>query len=116
MKTKVVVGARNKFTYYIDDKEVSEKEWKKTCRGMNLGNVATTMMQTSKSWPKKSDALGVHPKQIDEAQAMSIKLGVPTEFDRETGQAIMRDNAHQRDFLKAHGYHNRDGGYGQITG
>ncbi len=116
MRSKIVISSRGKFTYFINDKEVSEKEFKKTCCGTVQGACATTMLQSSKSWPKKSDACGVHPRQVEDAYEASVKLGVATEFDRETGQAIFRDNAHQREFLRAHGYRNNDGGYGQITG
>lgn len=63
-------------------------------------------------WPLKSDAAGVHPDDAKKASESSAKMGVPTEFDRKTGQAIFRDRSHRRAYLKATGMHDRQGGYG----
>lgn len=117
MRCRIVYG--KPIRYYVDDKEVSKKKFDRVCKkkiDILAGATATTIMETSKSWPKQSDGLGVNTKQIPKAEEMFRKLGVPTEFDKTTGKAIVRNNAHQRDILKAIGYHNNDGGYGQITG
>ncbi len=119
MKFKIVYSKPVK--YFIDGDEVSEATYRKKCprHGAALigtGQSAATFMQTSQSWPRKSDALGCSPVQCDKAQEQSIKLGVPTEFDKKTGQAILLNNAHQRDFLKALGKVNLAGGYGTVTG
>ena len=63
-------------------------------------------------WPMKSDAAGVHPADAPKAEAASAKSGVPTEYDRKTGQAIFRDRNHRRNFLRANGMHDKNGGYG----
>lgn len=63
-------------------------------------------------WPMKCDAAGVHPDQAKEAYDESVRMGTPTEFDRTTGQAVFRDRAHRRDYLRSVGLHDRDGGYG----
>ena len=63
-------------------------------------------------WPLKSDAAGVHPDDAKKASESSAKMGVPTEFDKKTGQAIFRDRSHRRAYLKATGMHDRQGGYG----
>jgi len=62
-------------------------------------------------WPLESDSMGVHPSQVQEAQAMSEKLGVPTEFNRRTGAAIFRTAEHRKEYCEAHGYYDRNGGY-----
>lgn len=59
-------------------------------------------------WPMKSDALGVHPNQRQHAYDESVRLGVPTQFDR-VGRAILTDMQHRRKFSRALGYHDRDG-------
>ncbi len=61
-------------------------------------------------WPMKSWSAGVHPDQVGEAAAHAAKLGVPTSFTPD-GDAIFRDRAHRKQFLKAHGMHDKDGGY-----
>lgn len=117
MRSKIKIGARGKFIYEIEGVEVSEAEYRKVFP-KRKGPVVLpqTLMETSKAWPIKSDSLGVHPKQCAEAEAFAAKVGCPTEFDKKTGQAIIRNNAHLREFNKRHGYRNRDGGYGAITG
>jgi hypothetical protein len=64
------------------------------------------------AWPIKSDAAGVHPSQVDSFQEHSAKMGVPTEFDKSTGQAIFRSRGHRAKYLKTMGIHDRNGGYG----
>lgn len=116
-----IIGHGDRTRYLIDGEEVSKKAFdavfpdKPIC-GRALPN---TLMETSKSWPRMSDALGVHSSQVAKAEAQAARLGVPTEFVKEgkhAGAAIIRDNAHQRDLMKALGHHNTDGGYGQVTG
>lgn len=61
--------------------------------------------------PKLSDALGVHSSQVEEATESAKKHGVPTEFTPD-GRPIIRSRAHQKAYLKAYGFVNKDGGYG----
>lgn len=61
--------------------------------------------------PKLSDALAVHPSQVAEAVADAKKKGVPTRFEAD-GRPIITSRAHQKQYLKAYGFHNRDGGFG----
>jgi len=63
------------------------------------------------NWPMKSDAAGVHPDQIGEASTEAKRFGVPTNFDKQTGQAIFTSRSHRAQYLKAKGYHDKDGGY-----
>jgi len=63
-------------------------------------------------WPLKSDAAGVHPTDAIKAMKGATKIGVPTEFDTNTGQAIFRDRSHRRAYLRAMGMNDRNGGYG----
>ncbi len=116
MKGKIVYG--NPIRYYVDGNEVSKEEFDEAfpTKPLTYKKCATTLMETSNAWPMRSNSLGVHPKQCKEAEAFAAKLGVPTEFDKKTGEAIFRNNAHKRDFAKAHHYPNRDGGFGTITG
>lgn len=64
-----------------------------------------------KGWPLYCESAGVMPDQIPEARKADAMTGVPTDFTRD-GRRIFNDRAHMRDWLKANGWHNRDGGYG----
>jgi hypothetical protein len=63
------------------------------------------------SEPVLSDALGVHPEQIKQAQEHSVRHGVPTEFTKD-GRAILTSRQHRRDYARLLGYRDLDGGYG----
>ena len=63
-------------------------------------------------WPLKSDAAGVHPKDAVKAMKGADKMGVPTDFDKNTGQAVFTDRSHRKAYMKAMGLHDRNGGYG----
>jgi hypothetical protein len=59
-----------------------------------------------------SHALGVHTKQIPEAEEFARARGVPTEYDRVNGAAKITSRYHQKQLLKIKQLHNNDGGYG----
>ena len=61
-------------------------------------------------WPKASEALAVHPDQIEEARRDARFKGVPTEFDG-VGRPVFENASHQSRYVRAYGYFNKDGGY-----
>ena len=64
------------------------------------------------AWPIKSDSAGVNPTQISEFSEKASKMGVPTQFDSKTGQAIFTSRGHRSRYMKLRGLHDRQGGYG----
>lgn len=78
----------------------------------NMGEeVVTAGGHRAGCWPKASWGAGVHPSQVAEAHAKSVKDGVPTEFTRD-GDPIFTSRGHRSRYLKTIGMHDRDGGYG----
>jgi|TARA_R100000458_G_scaffold59215_2_gene69150 hypothetical protein len=71
--------------------------------GVSTGSCAT--------WPMKSDAAGVHPDQVGEYAKDSVRRGVPTEFDKSTGQAIFTSRQHRAKYLRAYKMFDKNGGY-----
>lgn len=69
-------------------------------------------------WPLHSEAIGVgtRPGDIKRAEKHSLKIGVPTEFDKRTGKAILRSRKHRNAYMKACGFRDRDAGYGDYSG
>lgn len=65
--------------------------------------------------PHLSDALAVHPNQVQEAMESAKRRGVPTDFISD-GRPLFTSRAHQAAYLKAYRdiypRVNRDGGYG----
>lgn len=112
-RAKIIYGRITRF--YVDDVEVTRAEFDKT-----FPNRIKDLLQSGKGpdgnrsacWPMKgSDALSVTPQRIPEAVKSDAERGVPTEYTSE-GQPIFRDRGHRRDYLKAYGYVDRSGGYG----
>jgi hypothetical protein len=67
-------------------------------------------------WDYESDAAGVHPDQVPEAVAYCKEQGVPTHFNPQTGNPVMENRKHRRDFHKIWGVKDRDAGYGDYGG
>jgi hypothetical protein len=63
-----------------------------------------------RTWPMKSEALGVQPNQVNEAYKESVSIGIPTEFDKD-GKAIFTSPSHYKKYAEAHGYYAKNGGY-----
>jgi hypothetical protein len=115
MTGKITIATRSSpARYYLDGKEVTKAEFDaafptKANEILSGGDIG---VQTDWSKPIMSDALAVHPSQVQEAYDDSVKKGVPTQFDKKTGQPEFRSRQHRRDYLKAYGVRDRDGGYG----
>lgn len=100
--------------YLIDGREVTEEEYRRHFpenselpQNLFFGNHPG-------AWPVLSDALGVLPRQIDEARQSAARRGVPTDFSPD-GRAIFRSRGHRSAYCKAYGFHDRDGGYGDAA-
>lgn len=65
---------------------------------------------TAGNYPYASDAMGVNPGRIPEAQRLLAEHGVKTEYTA-TGEPIIRDKAHRKAHCRALGFWDRDSGY-----
>lgn len=63
------------------------------------------------TWPLWSDAMGVHPSQIEEQREQDRKVGVSAEYDG-MGRVKFISQAHRKSYCEAHGYFDQDAGYG----
>ena len=63
-------------------------------------------------WPLASEALGVDPSQIAEALAFDKRNGVGGTDYTPDGRPIFRDRDHRKRYMAAHGYYDRNAGYG----
>lgn len=103
-----IVGSGDKTRYLIDGYEVTKASFDRQFPDQPMGD-GSALLGLSK--PHPSDALSVHPRQVAEAVADAKAKGVPTEFLPD-GRPLMRSRAHQKEYIKAYGFHNNDGGYG----
>ena len=86
------------------DGEMYQRDYETEISGSPSGGCA--------AWPMKSDSAGVHPSQVREVTEKSDNMGVRTEFDKTTGQAVFTSRGHRAKYLKAMGMYDRNGGYG----
>ncbi len=77
---------------------------------------ARSVHDTPGNWPMESWALGVGEHEVKAAEARLRKAGVPTHFNPNTGDAILTSRAHRNQVLRALGFVDRSGGYGDYTG
>jgi len=86
-------------------KSASLKKWKYTeSENENYSG------RTSIGWPLHSDAMGVHPSQAKQAYEESVKIGVPTSFDK-LGRAIFESRSHRKKYCERMGYYDKNAGY-----
>lgn len=67
-------------------------------------------VETTRGWPMYSDALTVHPSQIEAQQAALARQGVTVEF-RDDGAPKLESRAHRARVLRAMGYADANPGY-----
>ena len=103
----VIKGTGEKTTYWLNGVQVSKRVFFRAFPTQGAGTGAGLI-----GWKElHSDALGVHPEQIQEARENAIEKGVPTEFLPD-GRVIFTSRSHRRAYLQAYGYHDKNGGYG----
>lgn len=105
MKHRVVYGNHGADDrYFLDDREVSREEYQAASTPKEIG---CPMGGQPYVKPILSEALAVHPSQIEKARERDIKAGVPTEYTKE-GQPIITSHQHQKALVKSLGYFNKD--------
>ena len=94
------VMRKGKWIFFLNNKEVTEKEYRAVYPLPEQGGVFAGPALSG--WPLISDALKVHPKQIELAKKMDKDRGVHVDYTS-AGQPIFQNREHRRQFLRAHG-------------
>jgi hypothetical protein len=103
----VIRGHGDKTRWYIDGQEVTEAVFLEAFPDKPIGDGSGLV-----GWkPIASDALAVHPSQVEEARADAIKKGVPTDFLPD-GRPILRTREHRKEYMRRYGYFDKQGTYG----
>lgn len=102
---------RKPWRYYIDDKEVTEEEYRAAFPDKPLAENGQCSLR---GWTKPllSDALAVHPDQIPDVMERNRRAGLHVEYNAEDGRPILRSREQRRKLMKLDKCHDRDGGYG----
>jgi hypothetical protein len=114
MKGKIVYGPKGKKLFFIDGKPVSRRRFdrafpNRVCDLIRAGKGPGG--QENGAWPMRSEALAVHPRQVEQANARNARHGVATRYDPKTGHAIIPSREDRRKLLKVEGFRDNDGGY-----
>ena len=97
-----IVHRKGVTTYYLDDAEVTERQYRK--RYPLREEKGPSSFVTFK--PMHSEALCVHPDQRDEAIADAKAKGVPVDFDQE-GRPVFTSSRQFRDYAKIYGFRHK---------
>lgn len=114
------VGSGGKEKFFVDGKEVTEKEYVKVLAAQSRTSELLESHETpdghrSACWPMVgSYSLMVHPRQKKKAQELAAAHGCPTEFTHDN-RPIFRDRAHRKAYCEMEKCKDRDGGYGDRT-
>ena len=76
--------------------------------GQKAVRIYEANMKPASCWPLESQACGVALNQVDEAAKADRDLGVPTRYNRNSGNPIFESMGHRRAWLKAHKMHDND--------
>ncbi len=113
MKARVIYGRTNK--YFVEGKEVTKEEFDEVVTQKPFIPGKPPRASSLTAWPMTSAGAGVHPEQIDEAEATNKRMGDNVRYVREgenAGDAIFTDRGQRRDHLKNIRLFDKDGGYG----
>lgn len=106
---KTVRFRGSELVYTIDGAEVAREVYEACTPDKEIGEPLAA--QTTGCWPMASEAVAVHPKQVEEAHRVAREKGVPTEYDK-VGRPVFTDRGHRKAYLKAFGVKDNQGGYG----
>jgi len=116
-KARVIYGRVNR--YFDGDEELTREEFDRrfpTRIKDLLKSGELLASQTPACWPKLSSGMAVLPHQVEAKMETDRKAGVPTDYqltpDGYAAEPVMRDRGHRKAYLKAHGVHDNQGGYG----
>jgi len=80
-----------------------------------VGLVVTVPLGVLSTWCRgfRSDAMGINPVQRLDALREDARLGIGgVDYDEKTGQAIFSSPGVYKRYCEAHGFYDRNGGYG----
>ncbi len=109
MRGQIKYAASGKREFFIDGKPVTEKAFDAAFPAKEIG--CTLDAHLPACWPMLSEAMAVHPSQVEEATARNRKHGVNVTYTP-SGEAILPDRNERRKLMRLEGFHDKSGGYG----
>lgn len=105
----------NTKVYVVDGKELTQAEFNEAFPDKPLGE--PLQGHTAACWPMVSEALAVHPSQVDQANARNRKHGIAALYQKGTGACQIDSRGDRAKLLKleaktlGHAVFDKQGGY-----
>lgn len=107
-KGRITYGT--KVRYFLGDTEVTKAEFDAAFPTKAVGECGG---HAPACWPMVSEAMAVHPDQVDEANARAKRHGLTgVKYQKGTGMVELSDRGSRRQLLRLEGYHDNHAGYG----
>ncbi len=109
------IGNEERTRYFVDGRQVEKAEFDRLMAEEKAGLPQIgddPEMTGNRPWsrPIVSDALQVHPRQVQAVRERNAKHGLDVEY-RPDGKPVLRDRAQRRKLLRIEGKHDNQGGY-----
>jgi hypothetical protein len=91
--------------------EVTEDEYNRSFPPKDIFGFEPLCGHHPKGWPMHSEALAVHPDQVDEANARARRHGIACRYERGTGVCEIDSEADKSKLVRLEGFVNKQAGY-----
>lgn len=105
-------GSKEPIRYYLGDKEVTKEEFDAAVPSkLDLSEQAAPDGHRPNCWPMVSEALAVHPSQVDEANERARKAGIGVKYQKGTGLCQIDSAREKAKLVKLEGFFDKQAGY-----
>lgn len=111
MRGSIVAHRDGSCTYLLEGRGVTQAEFEAAFPPKADFLSESAMTQSASAWPMLSEAMAVHPRQVEEATARNRKHGVAVDYTSD-GRAILADRGQRRDLMRLERCHDNHGCYG----
>ncbi len=109
-KKKVAFDRLGNATYYVDGAVVTKEEFDGLLPEKPLGCPLAGHLPAC--WPQVSEALAVHPDQVQEGNVRNKRHGISARYQPGTGLCVIPDRDDRSKLMRLEGVHDKHAGYG----
>lgn len=109
-----IVYSGSSCRYFVGDEEVTEAQWNERFPSKlddALAAAATLASHSPGCWPMVSEALAVHPDQVDAANERARKHGIAVRYEKGTGLCQIDSDGDKVKLVRLEGFANKQAGY-----
>jgi hypothetical protein len=104
---------RKALHYFLGDRRVTKEEYDRRFPSKLAELFAGELLAAhgTTCWPMRSEALAVHPSQVQEANERAKRHGLGTRYEAD-GTAVIPSRDERKKLLRLEGFFDKAGGYG----